>query len=536
MTKVPRFPKESASSAAIQAFAPLIAFLPLVLLRFGGLTHQSLWFDEGYTLTLCSVTSLRHFVSLFSTFTLSEHLQPLYYFMMFGWTRVAGTSDTALRLPSAICSSLSGLCLYRLVVLLTNGHQRWMAALAVAAYSMLSFSVYYGQEARPYALIQLTAFTVVTAWVAAKEQRHTQPGIRSMAIILLAVAASAATLSGAFNILLVVTLATVDLLTTRQRSDWMKLWRIPLASSVLLIAAYGAFALRYLPHAISSDVVSIKQPLWMNLVYLPYGVFFGTTLGPPAERLRGLHKLHAAISYWPILTLALIAAFALVASVIWIARQRSSQQPYASVLLLVAATYAVPFVLIFGVVGKLNVLPRHASSLFALACCILACILVQLPALWKSAPRATGVFLGSFLLCLLLNAVSLYHYYTDAAFRKDDYRAIARHLPQDSVPTFLPAGDATLMQHYGAHLQAADEIEPDRLASYLLSTSGASPVIRVVMNEHRNHLWDFGPTLAIALAPLYRCANEMHEASIDVSICTLKSSPLLAEPRSLHAR
>ena len=117
-------------------------------LRLPTLGSQSLWLDEVLTGRLArgSLGDLLHRVAT------EEANPPLFYLLEWAWTRVAGTSEVALRLPSA----LFGIALVPVAFAIGRrlGGQRAAVALAalVAVHPLL---VYYSQEARGYAAVAL---------------------------------------------------------------------------------------------------------------------------------------------------------------------------------------------------------------------------------------------------------------------------------------------------------------------------------------------------------------------------------------------
>src|SRR4051794_6792455 len=127
----------------------LIALTALAAaLRLPTLGSQSLWLDEVLTGNLArgSLGDLFHVVAQ------QEANPPLFYLLEWVWTRIAGTSEFALRLPSA----LFGIALvpvgYSIGMKLAG--QRTAVALAalVAVHPLL---VYYSQEARGYSAVAL---------------------------------------------------------------------------------------------------------------------------------------------------------------------------------------------------------------------------------------------------------------------------------------------------------------------------------------------------------------------------------------------
>ena len=144
----------------------LIALTALAAaLRLPTLGSQSLWLDEALTGRLArgSLGDLLHRVAD------EEANPPLFYLLEWAWTRVAGTSEVALRLPSA----LFGIALVPVAYAIGRrlGGPRPAIALAalVAVHPLL---VYYSQEARGYAAVALATALGFAAFLDALEGRR----------------------------------------------------------------------------------------------------------------------------------------------------------------------------------------------------------------------------------------------------------------------------------------------------------------------------------------------------------------------------
>jgi 4-amino-4-deoxy-L-arabinose transferase-like glycosyltransferase len=511
---------------------PLIIAM-LCLTRIGGLTNQSLWFDEGYTLALATSPNFHAFLKSFAGFTMSEHLQPLYYLLIFGWSRIAGTSDFALRFPSAIASVASGLLLYGIVLHVAPVRRRLLALMVTLAFSLSSFSIFYAQEARPYALVQCLAFAVIATWL---RRRYPEGGVYGLSVkatssaftalfgFVLAVACTVSI----FNALLVVALMVSDFIGTNDLASWRKVWAIPSLICAAVLSAYGCVAFWILPSLNTHDVVSIKQPLWMNIGYTLYGVTFGTSLAPADNLLRTPHKLQIVLHFWPLL-LPGIVVLAFLAGITVMLSTRSSFLPDSTITLAIAAMlYAVIFFAAFGAIGHLNILPRHASSLFALLFVVVATVVACLPGYHYQSPlRAKLVVIGLIGL-VLCNAKSLYRYALDPSLRKDDYRSAVRYIPHDGLPLYLVEGQPALMEHYGLRVIPVTDVSPDRLGEYLYAKSSDSPV-RLVVNQYRGYLWDKRATVAAEIAPQYACVTEQQLSYMDVERCVPRPSDSSSE-------
>lgn len=132
----------------------LPAVLPVVLvllvagfLRFYQLGHESLWLDEGY-----SVSTMHRSVFSIPLEASRGNQGPLYFVILNFWTTLFGTSELALRMPSAIFGIISVLLTYRLGAALFD---RRTAIIAAFLSAVSLFQIFYSQEARPYSLLLL---------------------------------------------------------------------------------------------------------------------------------------------------------------------------------------------------------------------------------------------------------------------------------------------------------------------------------------------------------------------------------------------
>ncbi|MGQ9786353.1 MAG: glycosyltransferase family 39 protein [Anaerolineae bacterium] len=126
-------------------------------LRVYRLAAQSLWYDEAVSwyLTQMSLPQL-------TTWTANDIQPPLYYYFLWFWVRLAGTSEYALRFPSVLYATLTLPMLWRLARRLFGTSGAWLALLL----ALLSpFHVYYAQEARMYTLLAFLGLTSTCLWL-----------------------------------------------------------------------------------------------------------------------------------------------------------------------------------------------------------------------------------------------------------------------------------------------------------------------------------------------------------------------------------
>lgn len=110
------------------------------------LLDQSLWLDEAISTLAVRENSLNDLVT---TFLLGDFHPPLYYIILWLWTRVFGFSEIAVRFPSMIFSMLSIFVIYIIGKKLFDQKVGLISALLMALSPLL---IYYSQEARMYSL------------------------------------------------------------------------------------------------------------------------------------------------------------------------------------------------------------------------------------------------------------------------------------------------------------------------------------------------------------------------------------------------
>lgn len=157
---IDRLRLEQALSPRFNQHAYYVALAIVILLlasavRFHRLGAQSLWYDEG----VAYAHSLRTLPELIPHLQNNVHV-PAYFTLLGWWQDLTGSSEFALRLLSALFSILSVAWTYALGARLFHP----LAGLAAAALVALnSFSIYYAQEARMYAM--LTAVAAASMWL-----------------------------------------------------------------------------------------------------------------------------------------------------------------------------------------------------------------------------------------------------------------------------------------------------------------------------------------------------------------------------------
>lgn len=155
----------SPGPAATRVTTALVALTAAAaVLRLYGIGHQSLWFDEAYTVMLVKLP-LGH---MLNTIPRTESTPYLYYLLAWVWTHIFGRGAIDLRALSALIGTAVVPVAYMATNRLLDNRR---AALSVAALATVNpLLIWYSQEARAYELLVLTSAVSLLAFAYAREQ------------------------------------------------------------------------------------------------------------------------------------------------------------------------------------------------------------------------------------------------------------------------------------------------------------------------------------------------------------------------------
>jgi mannosyltransferase len=166
MTAVASPPERAAGSRSVNPPQRrhwwLLAGIVLVgaALRFATLGEQSFWFDEATTWQIVA-HGLGHVLHQVPQ---TESTPPLYYVVLWCWSRVFGLSEAGLRSLSAVFGTATIVVMWAIGRRVASERAGLMAALLTAANPFL---IWYSQEARAYALLLLMSALSLLALVRA---------------------------------------------------------------------------------------------------------------------------------------------------------------------------------------------------------------------------------------------------------------------------------------------------------------------------------------------------------------------------------
>ena len=243
------------------AWWPLAALVVLAAaLRFSTLGLQSFWYDEAFTPVHVLHAGLG---ATLEGVVHTENTPPLWYVLIWGWSRIFGTGAVALRLPSALFGVATVPVAWAIGRELSGRRATAIAAGAFVAVNPLF--VWYSQEARAYGCFVLMSALTMLCFLRAQRE----PTRRRLAAF--AVSASLALLSHYFAAFLVAPMVLLLLLLRgRHRADGRADWGASLLACgavavvglalLALASAQGGHGAQWIEQwALSSRLQAIPQ-------------------------------------------------------------------------------------------------------------------------------------------------------------------------------------------------------------------------------------------------------------------------------------
>ncbi|HPZ07372.1 MAG TPA: glycosyltransferase family 39 protein [Candidatus Eremiobacteraeota bacterium] len=443
------------------------------LFRIYLLTNQSLWYDEGCTIYYSGGVNLTETIT--RIITIDRYQGILYHILLFFWRQFLGSSEFTLRFFSVLCSTITIIILFFTVL---NLYGKNKAIISIFILSFSSYAVYYSQEVRPYSFLILLNTILLYLFSQSlketKETRYIDFQIISFSIIcLLNITASL------FNILFILALSLSHLLIYRNIKTWLKWW-IPsgiLSLPVMIFYITSSF--------VSHNVSRLHQSILQNISFVFYGIIVGTTYGPPMEKLRGTDKIQAILHYWPHLLLLFSIILIIIISLINTLKDNFKKQnqklDYFFICLFLLSTLLIIF---FTVVTKLNLQPRHFYfSLIPVSIILSSLFTDSRPLLIKG--RLFYYTQVSILLLIGLNLFSIYHYYFDKDYYRDDYRSVGEYVNKNKdTPAVLLWGNMEVFRYYQCNsIIDGHNLDKKDMADQISKLSKKSSSVILVINR-----------------------------------------------------
>jgi mannosyltransferase len=460
-----------------------LLFLILLLalgLRCYGLDAQSLWNDEGTSVALAQ----RDLVTIARDAARDIH-PPLYYWLLGGWVRLAGTSEAAVRSLSVLLGVSLVALTYVLGRLLVG---RWIGLAAALLAAINPFQVYYSQEARMYMLVAVVAAGAMLALICFVKGGS---WLALPTLVLLEAVGLYTHYSFVF-VILILNLAYALQLRSNAGAGRVWLWMISQAAVVVIYLPWLPTAVRQVTAWPTPTQATAFLPA---LAHTWRWLVFGPTIGTEQVVV-------------PLLLTALLVVFGLLSLGLgWVGKSTPHNLWVAGLLVL---WVGLPVVLMFALglyrEAYLKFLLVTAPAVSLLLACGLLSPQSTAPHTAQHGPRLTfrasrftlhvshftlyvlrlGQIIGA-LSILAGSALALRNYYTDPAYARDDYRRITAYIdavghPGDAVVLNAPGQQEVFGYYYEGDLpvHSLPESRPlDRAATESALVELAEPGGRV---------------------------------------------------------
>ncbi|MGE5603240.1 MAG: glycosyltransferase family 39 protein [Nitrososphaerales archaeon] len=398
--------------------ATLLAFA----LRALSLLSQSLWRDEVDALLFAT----RPLSQLLAMFRQPGQNGPLFFLALRPWLAAAGHSEYALRFPSVLFGTLAIPLTY---VLLRRMADLPVALIGALLMAVAPYGVWYGQEAKMYALLTVLGPASLLAILWLRERRGWQPWVALYVVTSVA----------AYTHLLAVLIIPIQAL-------WLVLipWTTqPLRRAAAGLAYLAALALPYVPllawapRILTSNFQTGHPFVALDLILqILAGAFSRGVLGiEPISLLPYMVALVAGVFVWPVLAAGRVEGQPR-GGAEWLWRTSEGRSArWRSVLLLLFWLLLPPILIYLVSLGMPIFTDRYLIWAMPAYLALLACGLVALGRWWRPLGiAAAGVILA-------LNGWSMYLQATEpikADFRSAAAYVVARYQPGDKIMYQIP--------------------------------------------------------------------------------------------------
>ena len=341
----------------------ITTFFLSVAVGAAALTNQSLWIDEAHSAFKTLQPTLAQWWNAMSMDRGSDLQMPVYMLYLWGWGKLFGTSEIALRAANVPWFAVGVLAL----VSALSKDRPLRICLAAAALTN-AFLWYYMSEARPYIMLfgcsALAAGSLFHLWQQREDLLHSPVVYRAFCIGIIGMCstnliavpwAAGFLLGGLYIIGFGGAVAAVR--------------RFPIMSGVtifllILLALYYLWSLR-----MGARGTEIARTGWSNIAFSFYEMLGIAGLGPGRLALRG-DWLHALIKYLPAVSVGAAAALGLCAAGVAQLRSKATSDR----ILLVCLAVALPAVVVVlaAMATHLRLVGRHFTPMLPYLLILLA--------------------------------------------------------------------------------------------------------------------------------------------------------------------
>ncbi|MDF5738904.1 MULTISPECIES: glycosyltransferase family 39 protein [unclassified Nostoc] len=505
----------------------LIVIILSVFLRFFMLANQSLWYDEGLSLTNSDVSTFQESITRVRHIGNSDRFQPLYFIVLFWWRQVFGETEFALRSLSAVLGIGSTIVIF-FTAFRIYGKKHALWSLLIMTFS--SFCVNYSQEARIYSLamfiasLQLYFFSKVLA----KNEDN-----QSVSKLLFSIFIPLGIFSNITMWLFTTALCVSHIAIYRNFKQWLQWW-IPAAFLSIPSILYHLT----LPGATDPETIPINRlglPIIQNILFVLHGILVGITYGPSMEQLRGDNRVQVMVSYWPqILLLLIVGTTILLALVrVLLIHKKKSREQHPDYFF--ASVFVIAFLLglLLAIVAKTNWVPRHSYYLWLPLAMLIPSALSQKPGIGSKRYGVSQLAQIAVISLIVLNIYSLFNYYFNENYQRDDYRSAVQYLIKNrssSTQSVFLFGNPRLFTYYGDTLTLDGRNLGDRLRKGITNENFAEKIEKltnsmdtVLVTVNRDYQFPQG-LIEREMSDLYKLDSQVNFAYFKIYRFTKKSN------------
>jgi uncharacterized membrane protein len=396
----------------------LIIFLALGL-RLINLS-QSLWLDEAVQ----AITAKGPFLGIFEEL-LGDFHPPLYHLLLWGWVRIFGASEMSLRLPSVLFGIGCVFVMYKIAMhvhreIITIGRKDGIGAILISVFlATAPFHIYYSQEARMYSMA--TFFAALSMYFFIKINKSTKFRI-DKSYLGYFISTSCLIYSDYYGFLILLAQIIGGLIIFRKNLS------LYISTSLYFYISIFLFYLPWLPFLITQFKTGLAAtsdlPVWGNLVNINFLKAIPLTLVKFAIGRITIFdkKIYALIAG----VLGLVYGWLILRGLI----MRKKLFNCSTAQLLIGLWLIVPISIAWLVSFFV---PNYQP--FRLLLVLPAFYLLLAMGISSIQSNKVAVFLSFFV--IFVNLTSLFVYYKDPYFWREDWRGVAEFLKKENTPLII---------------------------------------------------------------------------------------------------
>ena len=307
----------------------MVYLIPIILvgalIRFYGLTDQSLWMDEIYIAQIIQDFSYQKIEHVWY----SENHPPLYILFLKGWTILWGETEWSLRAFSAFLGTITLPIFYKLFSLLST---RKIALIGTALFAISLLAVYYSQEVRYFSLwIPLSALSFYFFFLWLRGEKNTYlPWCLATILALFT------------HIYSVFILFIQIVLYFRERHKTQH--PIEFGISLTAIFACSSVLLWWVWLHLGESTGFVHPFSFLHYIYLPFAYTLGFSFGPSVRELHVITTQELLQrNWWSVGTTIGIILMVLFAAIPQIWRDRKNRDLFLLVLFCLGIIVVTPF-------------------------------------------------------------------------------------------------------------------------------------------------------------------------------------------------